>query len=834
MEIARATASSTATSSKARGLAQDYALDLLALSFLLALSLLLLSRQILLGGTIYNDDIVLQSIPVYSWFSERLAGGQIPLWSPAILGGFPLAFAQYGFFYPPDILLFRILDPARAFHLSLALHLALAGICCYWYCRVLGLRRVPSLLAAVAFQMGNEVTSWPANGYITKTMFILPALLATIELMLRKSLRCWLLIPWIVGGALLVGYAQIVLFALVVAAAYALVAVLMCLRPKPALAFKFLFLLGMGVAWGFGLATTRVAPTLVVTNLSTRSEGMAYEHLMADSIEPWAFILGYLLPAVFELPGRDVARPDFFGVPVLCLSLLWLTVCRQSGRIGWFHLGLALVTSVLSLGKFTPAYGMLVQLPFFSYFHGPNRLSLVAALAISVLAAFVLDRKIVADLCAHKFAHRLMLVAGGVAATVSIVLILLSISLHFGKASPLSVLEIADSQYWGSLSIFRLRSGLQVLILAATPILFLACAKGCIKHRQFEWSMLLLSALVLFSLGWFRYSWMPPDVFHATPKLNEALSKDSGKYRVFSWAPRLSTYNVRVYYDSVVGSAPSIDFNERYLRQYLPPNLNMLFGVTTPDGYEALTSRRQALTAIYMGSERLDTARFRDGSDVNSAIYGRNLSDRLNFLAVLNVGYVMHPFPVSDPRLELVDDTAVRIYPHLDAMAKVHLYRLKTAMPRAFVVPESVVMKDERQVLDALIAGSVDLRERVILEEDPRQLEGPKLTDEGTYLEIVEYLDERVVVDAHTDGSGYLVLMDFLLPGWTATVDGLPEQILAGNFAGRAVPLKGPGEHRIEFCYEAPLYRESALVSLLSQGLLLVAPFFLWLRRVHL
>ena len=167
----------------------DRRLDLLGIAFLFGLALLLSSRQILFGGTFYDYDILLMSIPAYSWFAEGLKQGQFHIWSPDVLGGFPLSFAIYTFLYPPDILLLRLLDAARAFHLSLALHLGLAGACCYWYCRVLGMRRLPSLLAAVAFQMGNQVLTWQSNGFITKTLLVLPSLLASIELTFGRGAR---------------------------------------------------------------------------------------------------------------------------------------------------------------------------------------------------------------------------------------------------------------------------------------------------------------------------------------------------------------------------------------------------------------------------------------------------------------------------------------------------------------------------------------------------------------------------------------------------------------------------------------------------------------------
>ena len=47
---------------------------------------------------------------------------------------------------------------------------------------------------------------------------------------------------------------------------------------------------------------------------------------------------------------------------------------------------------------------------------------------------------------------------------------------------------------------------------------------------------------------------------------------------------------------------------------------------------------------------------------------------------------------------------------------------------------------------------------------------------------------------------GLVVLADSILPGWTATVDGVPAPILATNHLFRGVPAPA-GTHRIRFAY---------------------------------
>ncbi len=808
---------------------RSWRFELAAIALLLALALLLSIRQLVLGGTFYDDDILLMSIPVYSWYADQLKHGVLPLWSPALLGGAPLAFVIYDFFYPPDILLAWLLDGARAFHLSLALHLALAGGCCYWYCRVLGMRRLPALLAAVAFQMGNEVLSWQSNGFITKALFALPALLAAVELTLTRNRRHWLLVPWIVGAALLAGHPQAVLSALATGGAYAVVSAAVLWRRSGALrTLSSLALLALGVALGLGLSAVRIAPTLALAGITPRGGGLSVAGASIDSIDPWALLAGNLLPAVFEVPGLAAARPDYVGIPVLALAGLAALSLQKLDRPGRFHLGLAVVATVLSLGEFTPAYGLLLRLPFFSLFREPSRLSVVAAFGLAVLAGYALDRRMVLELPARKVLNRIGVVLAGLALAAGIAALVLSLAFEMGR-DPLSnaLRDRAVAGGWDLLNLLRPRVGIAVLGIVATPLLLLLAARRRLSHGSLEASCLGLTAATLFLLGWAQQSWLPPAELYAPPALLKDVRGDPGRFRVFSWAPRISTYNVGAYYDKVVGYPPSQEFEERYLRQFIPPNLGMLFGVDSAEWYDALQTRRQALAASYMGSERSEPARYSDGNSVDWKVYTLGVYDRLNFLAAMNVGYLMHAFPLQDPRLELVDQVSERIYPQFDPVARVYLYRLKNALPRALVVPAAEVIPGEKDVLDTLMAGTVDLHQKVILEQKPPALVGPPLTTGGSSVDIADYRDDAVTVRARTDGSGFLVLMDFLLPGWTATVDGSPEPILAANFAGRAVALNGPGEHTVQFRYEAPLLREGLAVSVAS--LLVVAiPLTSW------
>jgi uncharacterized membrane protein YfhO len=86
----------------------------------------------------------------------------------------------------------------------------------------------------------------------------------------------------------------------------------------------------------------------------------------------------------------------------------------------------------------------------------------------------------------------------------------------------------------------------------------------------------------------------------------------------------------------------------------------------------------------------------------------------------------------------------------------------------------------------------------------------------------------RVEVATSAGFPGWLVLADTYFPGWEATVDGEPVEILPAYLLFRAVPLPA-GEHRVVFTYRpGPLRLGFLLSSLGLAGTLAAAG---WDRR---
>ncbi len=151
-----------------------------------------------------------------------------------------------------------------------------------------------------------------------------------------------------------------------------------------------------------------------------------------------------------------------------------------------------------------------------------------------------------------------------------------------------------------------------------------------------------------------------------------------------------------------------------------------------------------------------------------------------------------------------------------EAADKTLIYENLDVLPRFYLVPEARFCLPE-DVRAAIITGHLidgkpfEPREVVLIDTDfnrrtlpvtsSTQSQPPFLGSiggqgiTGYHLE-----DDRLAFDVSMVGPGYLVLADLFYPGWQATVDGNPVEILCANYVNRAVRLE-VGAHTVIFKY---------------------------------
>jgi len=181
---------------------------------------------------------------------------------------------------------------------------------------------------------------------------------------------------------------------------------------------------------------------------------------------------------------------------------------------------------------------------------------------------------------------------------------------------------------------------------------------------------------------------------------------------------------------------------------------------------------------------------------------------------LLNAGYLVTTAPQEFPD----EPESPRL---VIEQSGVWVYERPGALPRAWVVPQVAVM-DDAAALARIHESDFDPR-AVALVDAPLACEG-----EGGEVEIGRYEGNRI--EAQVSGGGLLIFSEVDYPGWRATVDGRPTQLVRADYVLRAVCVP-EGEHRVMLVYDPPLPKIGLAVTGLT--LLLVLSIAAWplLRR---
>ncbi|MFH1441898.1 MAG: YfhO family protein, partial [Candidatus Omnitrophota bacterium] len=219
-----------------------------------------------------------------------------------------------------------------------------------------------------------------------------------------------------------------------------------------------------------------------------------------------------------------------------------------------------------------------------------------------------------------------------------------------------------------------------------------------------------------------------------------------------------------------------------------------------------------------------------------------------NILNMLNVKYILTPKEIQDPRCKLVNKTSESF-----------LYENMDVLPRAYIVPEYIVLNKELDIYNKLkskefnpgkevvisgVVGDVSLRGPQSNEAGansclPVSLRGPRRnvggrsnleeelrllrplgarndTKESEYLNILQYKPNEVIIEVNIkDKPKFVVLADNYYPGWQVFIEGRKGKIYKANFVLRGVYLL-PGKHTIRFVYDSLIFKLGVLISLVT------------------
>ncbi len=695
-------------------------------------------------------DLVLQFEPFRKFVVQEVRAGRFPLWNRYSYSGSPfVANAQSGVMSPYRAVDIAINDPVSTAWAQLFKGLV-AGLGMYLFLRIaLKVRFLPALAGAHLFVLLGFMMFFCGHPH-TQVLSWLGWVMLGCDRLVRRPGPGWLALAS--GSAALCfysGHPQTTAHVYLCAGVWTLglLAHTAWRKPVRVTMSRVTWIVVAGVVAGL-LAGPQLLPTLEYLPWSLRLEARA---------------AGKAVYVVSGLPGlMDMLMPYFNGSPLNTtlffgqvnhaesmasgsVGLVWalffapvgVWALRKDAR-GWVVLALL----VLGLG-----YPLGVPVLKLIYEHGPlamlspNRLVVLAGIAVIVLGAAGLDRLV----RGHVPSWRVIAACVTPCVAVLGVLVYTINGANQMAANPEAGPEMVATANW-FVRVFAI-AGAAVLVLIAG---YVALAKAPRVSKAIGAGLAGVALIEVVVLAWGLYPSAPKAEFY--PRLS-----------VLEW----------------VSGQTGIDYRACGY-QGLPANLNLTYNIADPRGYDALDPKPMVklLEAFRSpGVPRLDP-------DYAAVLVWT--PKRSPLLAMLAVKYLiirgrvpegMKPAYAGDGYWVMeLPDTPSRVY-----------------------VPSSVVAVPDAETRMKVLTAPDFLPTKMVVVETPlaQVREGQNVVGRA---KLISDTGSEVVFQANMETPGVVVLADMWYPGWHATVDGEQVDILRVNTTLKGVAL-GPGEHEVKLVY---------------------------------
>jgi hypothetical protein len=757
---------------------------LLGCALLIAMPFLLLraalSGQLVVAGL----DLVTWIYPYHVAAARAMGEGRLPLWNPDLYGGVPfLANIQAGVLYPPNLLFVLFRGPQLITWLIL-LHLVLAGLLMYAFCRrALAVPVAGASIGALAFSIGGFAISQSDHFNQANTLAWMPGVLLAVDQAYRTRSRAWVAALGLMFALqAFAGGAQEQYYTALVAVAWLIV---LLVRERKAgarqLALRLVRPL-LGALLGVGMAAIQLIPTVELSHYGIRAGGKS----LSD-----ANLLALPFHDVIQsvVPNYTTALPtEWVGYVGLVPLLLGAVAVVRGWRdpVVLVLAGLAAVALLVALGLATPVFWLVYHvLPGFSFFRVPPRALLVFTFAAASLAAIGTGR-----LQRHDRRVWLVLPVAG-----AVFLAAFPIAWTLQHRSPLPVLTaFLPASRWP-------------LLAAWLALIALASVVGFAARR---WPAAIAGLVVLTGIELYAAAQpfdalkpLPASIYATDPLIDAVLPLDSGPFRGLSIA-HIGNKTPQVPQSDLDRLGYRGDFRYANLasaRVADVPNFPLQSGRATIDGYDGgllpLTSYLRFRAFLLPAGHNYP--------DYPIVYLAEQIPDYrlLGLLGVRSIVRDAQPGSATDIEgVTIVDNPE--------------------ALPRAFLVhtprPSAGVDADLR----AIAAPEFDLGHMVTIARG--DCAGGQ-ADTADQTDLLQNGAESLTIRVSSDSPGVLVIGNVDYPGWQARVDGNVQPVLLvdGLIQGVCLPA---GQHTVTLRFTPSHWTLAIAISIVSLGLLFA--FVIW------
>ncbi len=378
---------------------------------LFAFVLALYARLLFTNRVLASGDILHYFYPYRDYAAEALRTGRIPLWNPYMFLGAPfLANPQAAVLYPLHWPL-SWLSVTKQIYWSAALHTWLLGFGGYLLMRRWQYQGLPAfatalVLAGSGFYGGliGHINQMNGAAWLPWLVLIIEMVVQPPQSTERRPMRSRASLGIALFGGvtalmLLAGHTQtayINLFAVGIWAVWPLASTATIRQPKQQLAdtAPSLIVYFGGVLLGVLISMAQLLPTLELSELGLRSDGLSYGEASSFSLKPlhllWTLLPSYGLAdlsVVFDTLGYT-EFVAYVGLIGLILAIIGAWLGRHTRDQAWvFGILFTLMGLFLAAGRWNPIYYLLYEfVPGLDLFRAPARWMMLYTMGMAVLA----------------------------------------------------------------------------------------------------------------------------------------------------------------------------------------------------------------------------------------------------------------------------------------------------------------------------------------------------------------------------------------------------------------------------------------------------------------
>jgi hypothetical protein len=778
--------------------------------FLLAPAVILLAPVLFFKKIFLDGDAINYFYP-YAYFFQN---HYLARWNLYILSGFSVTSSfQFGFFNPVYLLFYRLFNFLNSYHLIILFDLAVAAIFMYLLCRNLNLSHYSALLASAAFAFSQWNFSWLSNLALDNTMMLLPVTFFAIIKIWRGKWLYATLLAAVFGLTWLGAHNQFILITLIADAFFIayLIWLAYCEKVnfsailKPILVILFSIILSLFIGW------PQLLESMHFANFSIRSGGLGYQAATVDAVSIFDFFR-YLLP-YFNPPHISGDLLPYVGILPLIFSLVAMIFLVKKNKNTLFFSFLFLFGLIASL-KYSPLFWLMSKLPVLNYFRGPARWIFLSNFALAILAGIgfeYLNNSDEAGLVWTKISKFLKKFLGYSTA----LLILFNIFVLIFGSKIIKILQnIFDRNFYAKTThlpidyyhslIARMfndtAANLGFLNLKFLfPFVFIFIAYFVIAYFRknktlFTRLVIAITALNLVVVAFQGAAFADAYLILQRPVLADFIlkrEKHPELFRIYSFMPEFTSYQ------KITALHPGVDLEGfQFMTSALTVNSNIFWGLQSIDGYEPIASERSEQIGAYIGSERTQLS----GESLSHQKISLEqkisvLISRKNLLSMLNVKYLIIPYPITDPGFKEVLKTTVTKY-NVD----LYLYENRVVLPRFYLANnENFISGSESDIFNKVVADNVNFSNTTFIECSSCKNLGKISASDSLILN--SFSNGKAELSVKTRYGRWLVFSESNVLGWKAYIDGKSADIYKANYLFQAIYVP-QGEHKVIFDYQ--------------------------------